>query len=86
MMSKLKSKHPEYEISYSHRPLEFEKIASLAVPLPFPKCDKQRLSWAELHRPILNWLSTVTAPEVKWTQPGMFCASLYVYLYLYKSI
>lgn len=65
MMSKLKSKNPDYEISYSHRPQWFEKIASLAAPLTLPKRDKQRLSCAELHYPSLNWLSTVTAPEVK---------------------
>lgn len=66
MMSKLKFKHPEYQISYSHRQLHFEQIASLVShSLSQNVTSKDYLSWAELHHPILNWLSTVTAPEVK---------------------
>lgn len=55
-----------------------EKIARLAVLLTFPKCDNQRRPCTELHH-ILNWLSTVTAPEMN---TGRYVLWIFIYRYI----
>lgn len=86
MIYKLKSKHPEHmksAILRGHHSLK--TIASLAVLLTFPKCDKQRQPCMKLCHHILNWLSTATAPEVN-TQRYILCIFIYRYISTYRFI
>lgn len=86
MIYKLKSKHPEHMKSAILRGhYSLEKIASLAVLLTFPKCEKQRWPCMELCHHILNWLSTVRAQEGNTGRYDL-CIFIYRYISTYRFI